>query len=641
MRTLVVEDSRSMRRLLELMLRERGHVVASFGDAEAATAAHREEPFDLLLLDWMLPGKSGLEFAADVRRMPNGDLPVIIVLTGKEGQAQLEAVLDAGANDYIAKPLEPELLRTRLVIAERTVEERVKRRAAEDANRRSERTFRSLTEAVPDGIVVRRSNRIVFANRAIAVALGREELTSIPYEELAHPADHDEIGRPLALVSVLGPDRPTPRERRYMRADGSVMIAEVVSLPIDFEGEPALLEVVRDLTMQRQIQARMQLADRMASVGTLAAGVAHELNNPLAFVQTNLQLIQEELDRLRPVMSPERIADLRTLADESYAGAVRMADIVRDLKTFARAEEDERHDSVDVQPVIESSMNMAYNQVRHRARLHRSFEPTPLVEINESRLGQVIVNLLLNAAEAIPEGRRERNDIHVRTYTDADGWAVIEVRDTGVGIAKETLARMYDPFYTTKTMGVGLGLSICHNIVTGAGGEIVVETELGQGTCFRLRFPPGRSRSEITAGSTQRKGRSAAPRARVLVVDDEPMVGRSLKRALKDHDVFVVTDGNEAIEKILGEHFDVVFCDLMMPEVGGADVYERVMAERPGAEERIVFMTGGAFTPRAREFIDRVPNPQISKPFDIEDLREIVRARLLVDQFEAGSGSGL
>jgi PAS domain S-box-containing protein len=638
MRTLVVEDSRSMRRLLELMLRERGHTAVSFANAEAAIAAHTEDPFDLLLLDWMLPGKSGLELAAEVRALPNGDFPVIIVLTGKEGQAQLEAVLDAGANDYIAKPLEPELLRTRLVIAERTVEERVKRRAAEEANKRSERTFRSLTEAVPDGIVVRRGNRIVYANVAIATALGRHDLTSVPYQELAHPGDHDEIGRPLTLVSALGPDRPTPRERRYMRADGSVMTAEVVALPIDFEGEPAVLEVVRDLTMQRQIQARIQLADRMASVGTLAAGVAHELNNPLAFVQTTLQLMQEELERLAPVMSPQRIADLRQLADESFAGAVRMADIVRDLKTFARAEEDDRHDSVDVLPVIESSMNMAYNQVRHRARLHRSFEPTPLVEINESRLGQVVVNLLLNAAEAMPEGRHERNDVYVRTYTAPDGWAVIEVADTGVGISKETQARMYDPFYTTKPMGVGLGLSICHNIVTGAGGEIAVESEMGVGTTFRLRFPPGRSRSEVTAASSQRKHPSAAPVARILVIDDEPMVGRSLKRALKDHDVVTVTDGAEAIEKILGGGFDIVFCDLMMPEIGGQDVYERVLAEQPEAAERIVFMTGGAFTPRAREFLDRVPNVQISKPFDIDSLRELVRARLLVDQFEAGSG---
>ena len=627
MRTLVVEDSRSMRRLLEMLLRERGHDVVAFERAEPAFDAHQTEPFDLMVLDWMLPGKTGLELARDVRSLAGGDNTVILVLTGHEGSEQLEAVLDAGANDYLTKPLEPDMLRTRLLIAERSVEEQQRRRKAEEALRRSERTFRSLTEAAPNGILVRRYDRLVYVNPAMGRALGfvvPDQALATPYPELVHPDDRQSIRH--STESVAPPESVVGQERRYLKQDGSMMVAEVVELPMSFDGKAAMLEVVHDLTERRQIQARAQLADRMASVGTLAAGVAHELNNPLAYVLSNLKLMQEEIEDLRPVMSPERLHAIGELVDESFEGATRMGDIVRDLKTFSRAD-DETKGSVKLVPVIESSINMAWNQVRHRARLHKRFSATPRVEVNESRIGQVIVNLLLNAAQAMPEGQADRNDVHVVTYTDAEGWAVIEVTDTGSGIPPETLARMYDPFFTTKANGTGLGLSICHNIVTSAGGEILVDTEVGRGTTFTLRLPPARRRTKPSTQTQARVSPGESIPTRVLVVDDEAMVGRSIKRALNGHNVTVVTNGERAVEVMMLEDFDVVLCDLMMPEVTGMDVYDRVRRERPGLEERIIFMTGGAFTPRGREFLDTVPNEQLEKPFDLGLVRELVQQR--------------
>ncbi len=627
MRTLVVEDSRSMRRLLEMMLMERGHEVQSFDRVEPGLRAHLDKPFDLFVLDWMLPGtKTGLDLAREVRRLPGGDSTVILVLTGHDGPEQLEAVLDAGANDYMTKPLDPDALRTRIRIAERSVLEHQRRRKAEEALRRSERTFRSLTEAAPTGILVRRNSRVLYANPSFASALGYSpsELAGAPYPALVLEDDRATIREELQSAPPV--ESSMGHERRFHRKDESVLVAEVVEMPTTFDGKSAVLEVVHDLTERRQIQARAQLADRMASVGTLAAGVAHELNNPLAYVLSNLRLMQEELDLLRPVMSPERLMSLRELADEAAEGAARMGTIVRDLKTFSRAD-DETRGPVELSPVIESSVNMAWNEVRHRARLHKRFGPTPKVEVNEARIGQVIVNLLLNAAQAIPEGQADRNEVHVVTSTDEDGWAQIHVTDTGAGMAESTVARMYDPFFTTKRGGTGLGLSICHNIVTSAGGEIRVQSELGAGSRFTIRLPPATRIKKSGSATFRQVGSADGHAARVLVVDDEAMVGRSLKRALRDHDVTVVTNGEQAVTMMLAEEFDVILCDLMMPEVTGMDVYERIRSERPGLEHRIVFMTGGAFTPRGREFLDTVGNDQLEKPFDLRVVRNLVRQK--------------
>jgi len=252
----------------------------------------------------------------------------------------------------------------------------------------------------------------------------------------------------------------------------------------------------------------------------------------------------------------------------------------------------------------------------------------PEVEANESRMGQVFLNLLVNAVEALPEGPVDRNRIWIRTFTDEAGRAVVEVSDDGPGIPAGDLPYIFDPFFSTKQGdGSGLGLPVCHNIVTTAGGEITVESVEGRGTTFRVVLPPA-SRSREVVHETPRPERTGtAPRARVLIVDDEPLVAKSIRRALRHHDVTVVHGGSEAVELLTGDDgasFDVVLCDIMMPEVTGMDVHDAVRERAPGREEIIVFMTGGAFTPRARAFLDSVPNRRIEKPFDVSVVRDIV-----------------
>jgi signal transduction histidine kinase len=383
---------------------------------------------------------------------------------------------------------------------------------------------------------------------------------------------------------------------------------------------------------QKKMQEQLLISDRMASVGTLAAGVAHEINNPLAAIVANLELMSRDLsavaarlhvtDRLREVF--DELSDARESAD-------RLRHIVRDLKIFSRATDEEHRGAVDVQRVLESSLRMAWNEIRHRARLIKEYSEVPPVEANESRLGQVFLNLIVNAAQAIREGDAENNLIRVVTRLDSAGRVVTEVHDSGSGIPQENLSRIFDAFFTTKPVGVGtgLGLSICHRIISGLGGTLEVASEVGKGSVFRVVLPPAKAAC-LPARQVSVPVPVRSRRGRVLVVDDEPMIATAIGRTLAfDHEVVVSADAADALERILGgERFDVVLCDLMMPQMTGMDLHSALSTHAPDQAERMVFLSGGAFTAAARAFLDEVPNQRLEKPFDTRQLSALVNERI-------------
>jgi CheY-like chemotaxis protein len=250
----------------------------------------------------------------------------------------------------------------------------------------------------------------------------------------------------------------------------------------------------------------------------------------------------------------------------------------------------------------------------------------PLVEVDDAQLGRVFVNLLVNAAHALPETGGARNEIGIVTSTDSSGRAVIEISDTGPGIPADVLGRVFEPFFTTKDVGVGagLGLSISRNIVLAMGGEIGVESQLGFGTTVRIVLPACARALEGAVPTIVEA--PTARRASVLVVDDEPAIGVALGRVLNEHDVTIATSVTDALQIIeAGTVFDVILSDLMMPERSGIDLYEELGRIAPSHVARIVFVTGGAFTPAAAEFLDRVPNDRVRKPFDADAIRALVR----------------
>jgi CheY-like chemotaxis protein len=291
--------------------------------------------------------------------------------------------------------------------------------------------------------------------------------------------------------------------------------------------------------------------------------------------------------------------------------------------------DDEHRRPVDVRPLIDSCLNVAWGEIRRRAQLVRDLEPVAAVLGDEGRLSQVFLNLILNAAQSIAGGRPEEHQVRVATRTLPDGRVAIEVRDTGAGIAPDHLPRIFDPFFTTKGpgSGTGLGLSICHAVVTAMGGTIEVESVPGHGSTFRVLLAP------IAPEVARHAGFPTPPppprRARVLVVDDEPLVGTVLRRTLLEHDVTVVESGRAAIDRISsGERYDVVLSDLLMPEISGMDLYREVTASWPDLAGRFVFLTGGAFTPAAREFLESEKVEWVEKPFDVAALRAAVARRV-------------
>jgi signal transduction histidine kinase len=425
---------------------------------------------------------------------------------------------------------------------------------------------------------------------------------------------------------------------------------------------PALERELREVKIraeQKKMREQLVISERMASAGTLAAGVAHEINNPLAVVAANLEFMTGSLARISA--DARRYEGQLTAndgavewSDEAGAGAgwvgwvqrriteaeeplrdareavVRIRDIVRDVKLFSRSQ-DEARGPVDVRNIIESSLRMAWNEIRHRAQLSKEYGDVPAVEANEGRLGQVILNLLVNAAQAIPEGNARQNRIRVTTKNAPGGRVVIEIADTGDGIPAANLERIFDPFFTTKPIGVGtgLGLAICHRIVSDLGGEMSVESEVGRGTMFRVVLPSSGVEAVAPISESGVSSRIVR-RGRILLIDDEPAVCRAIQRALaRHHDVVAMTSGRDAVTRVVGgERFDVIVSDLMMPEVTGMEIHDALTRQAPDQAARMVFLTGGAFTPSARQFLDSIPNPRIDKPFEMTNLLSIVAGLL-------------
>jgi CheY-like chemotaxis protein len=262
----------------------------------------------------------------------------------------------------------------------------------------------------------------------------------------------------------------------------------------------------------------------------------------------------------------------------------------------------------------------------------------PLVDANASRLGQVFLNLLVNAAHAIPEGRGDSATIRVRAYAEA-GNVIVEVADTGVGIPSHVIGRIFDPFFTTKPIGqgTGLGLPISHEIVRALGGSIDVESTPGSGTTFRVVLPA----SQRTPSTPERPVVEAVSsrRARVLVVDDEAAVGRSIQALLAPElDVTHVTRGREALAKIAaGERYDAVLCDMMMPEMSGIELFLELQRADPALAHHVVFLTGGAFTDQTRDFLASAEHPPLEKPFTESQLRAAIE-RLTSSARRASAG---
>ncbi|MCK5942482.1 MAG: PAS domain-containing protein, partial [Planctomycetes bacterium] len=409
---------------------------------------------------------------------------------------------------------------------------------------------------------------------------GRDPETYVPNLEEAidayHPDDRQMVQDYVAAAVEKHADFEF--EARVVQPGGDIRWVHSRGVPeVGQDGEVvSLFGVFRDITDARRLEESMRRSERMASIGTMAAGIAHEINNPLSYLLGNLQMLEEDLAELREAGDSEALREMRPMIEDSVAGALRIRKIIDGVRSFTRVEA-VKAVPVDVNDAVHAAVSFAEHEIKVRARTALDLQAAASVLVDETQLVQVLVNLLVNAAQALPEGAASEHCITVSTQDEGD-FVGIRVADTGPGVPAEIRPVIFDPFFTTKPVGTGtgLGLSICHTIAEQSGGSIELEPT-GAGACFHVRFPV--AAGEATAPDV------AAPAAPVveglpslLVVDDEPQVLTMIRRATqKMFRVETAESGREAIERFVsGRRYDLVLCDLMMPEVTGIDVVERL-----------------------------------------------------------------
>jgi signal transduction histidine kinase len=506
--------------------------------------------------------------------------------------------------------------------------------------RRADR-LRATFDHVDEGMLVvdLSTGSVIECNDAAA------RLLQVPHEELTDtapswlqlcPEGTARLGWGALLDELV--EGRTVRGRAILR-DGQEMNMELRATSRTLDGHTFAFVLCRDISADLARERARATQERLATVGSLAAGVAHEINNPLAYVIANVQYALDSIAQLpmpppvhgQPDSARDR-AQLKEALFEANEGARRVQRIVADLKTLAR-QGDDRVEPIDVEHTLNWAVGVTMAEIRHRARLVKNWKPLPPVRGDEARLGQVFVNVLLNAAQAIEPGNPHDNEIVVNTF-ERDGRVVVEVLDTGAGIPQENLTKIFDPFFTTKPRGIGtgLGLSICHEIIASMRGTLTAENRRERGAQFVVEIPAISAYQSATLA--QRHAKSSRPPLRtasILIIDDETLAAKALGRMLRDHRVEIADHAPSGLALALSKPYDVIFCDLMMPELSGMAVHAAIEREQPQVAARMVFITGGTFTEDARNFATHHGARCLFKPFDSALVKAQVERLLSVE----------
>ncbi len=630
-------------------------------DAEALTEVTQNAEWDLGLFDCTHASQGLME---TFRHSP---MPLLAVVDETEESIGLSAMAAGIVVDYVFKTrlerlgpqirrelaaarIRRELAAAKVLIDAKTAELVQKTQGAHQAEtdlKKEALRRQILMNASHDGIAIfNQDHQLVECNQRFAEMLGYDliEMTDLHTWDFEAVMSEEEIRAGFADLTQTY----AAFETRHRRKDGSIYDVEVSASGALVGDEPMVFTVSRDITEKKKLQATLAQSDRLASMGMLAAGVAHEINNPLAFVLYHLQTLSKDIPVLEQQMQQCRdelhsrlqldapklglenglsagfssldFEKINKRVREALEGTRRIQEIAGALSTFSRVER-RQLTPVDVHYTIECAANMAFNEIKYRARFVKDFGEIPKVPAGEGSLSQVFLNLLINAVHAIDEGRVDENEIRVKTRQEADD-VCIQVSDTGKGISPKNLERIFDPFFTTKSIGEGsgLGLTISRNIIAGYGGRIDVSSTEGEGTCFTIRIPirPNQAGQAVIDNSTPLVSTTGG---RILIIDDEVGILEALADTLDDHEVMTASSAKKGMA-LANSHrnFDLVLCDLMMPEMSGMSFHQWLSTAHPALAGRLVFITGGAFTPKARDYLSKVENLCIHKPFDLERL---------------------
>jgi PAS domain S-box-containing protein len=635
---LIVEDEPIVAKDLQQTLCEMGYdAFAIASSADDAIQRATERCPDLVLMDIRIKGaRDGIDTAQIFRQQFGVS---VIYLTAHADDATIQRAAKTAPYGYLLKPLKPAELRSAIEVA-------IFKQQLDKCARERERRFSVALNSVSDAVVtVDLAGKVTYLNSAAESLIGANADAAIGktadqvlqlMDQLPSGGDATPLDTALRLKQPVGAG---PASLRNLSTGSQHSIDERATPIVDAGQLVGAVMVFRDIGEKKRMQQQLELADRLASLGTMAAGTAHELNNPLTVVLTNAGILAEELEQLQADLrsssmrepSTKRFARMFDALGDTQAAASRMGRIVGDLRGFSRPVERESH-SIDVHHAIEWALRATAHEFHQRAQLRTHLEAAPLVFGDSSRLEQVLVNLLVNAAHSIPPGRAEENEVVIGLRTDSRGRAIIEIRDSGEGIRADVIKKIFEPFFTTKQAGAGtgLGLSICQGIVKSLGGDIGVVSEIGKGTTFTIVLPPAPQKSDGQPAPISTVTATAL-RGRILVIDDEKALLRAMQRILEDeeHEVVATESAVDALAMIeRGDQFDLILSDLMMPTMTGVDFYEALLVRKPALVESIVFVSGGAITAKVDAFLRSIPNLKMEKPFKAAELRDTVQRAL-------------
>ena len=620
MKILFVEDDRESRRSLQRLIERRGHEVTAVGSVEEAEEAMRSENFPFLILDWMLPGKSGLQFCRELRAQPGGDELFILLVTARQDTEDLEKALESGASDYLTKPLDLGLLNVRLGVAERQIRELIERNHARTALEESACAMSDILENTTDGFfAVDHEWKFTFVNSEAEKLLGRTRVALIGQQLWKEFPELTGSPFELNFRRVVG-------ERVPLEFEASDVAGKVWFEMHAYPSGTGMSVFFRDVSERKSSEEKRLTMSKLESLGTLAGGIAHDLNNILTVISGNIGLAQLE--------APGDAHSLLSHLSKAGQAAQHAARLSGQLLTFSKGGAPLKR-VTSISDLLQRATEFALYGSNLRAEID---VPSDLwqAQVDAGQIEQVINALVINAREAMPHGgiaRISAHNIEVEDKPDAllrpGRYVKIAIADHGSGIPEDLVTKIFDPYFTTKPTASGLGLAIGYSIVKKHGGLLHLENSSPDGSIFAFYLPAAEAEAEREVVHLMHPP-PQFDRPRVLIMDDEAAIRELTAQLLGTlgYQVAAVPDGTEAVklyERALrrGENFHAVILDATIRGgMGGVATIERLRNIDP--QVTAIICSGYSDEAALSEFLAYGFRGALPKPFTRRELADVL-----------------
>ncbi len=622
-KVLVVEDEEITALDIQSRLQELGYDVPETVNSgeEAISLAKKIKP-NLVLMDMHLKGKMDGAMAASTISVQE-HIPVVFLTAFNDEETFNRAKLSSPYG-YVTKPFETRDLQIAIELA-------LFKRSAELKIAIADQRYRSVMENALCGIILHDLNGIVIdINKEgekifgcpKAQIVGSSVMNFLPSSEQEYAAT---LIQKLTIKKAIGPN-----QAHIQQPSGNICDVEYTAVCIENENDSFIFSMLLDTTDQNKLRAQNLLSAKLATVGTLAAGIIHEINNPLTYILTNLNFIKDTMQEssFDDLSKPTFFTELKSIINDSVEGAEQINKIVQDIKGFARIDKAEVT-TVDLPKVLNAAINIVSAQFKNHAVVEKDFSADiPLVLLQGSKLQQVFMNIIINAAQSMDKNNFEKNIIRVKAYV-AENYICVEIGDTGVGIPSDILEKIFEPFFTTKPAGIGtgLGLSICSEIIHEMGGDIEVKSEVNKGTTFSIYLPI----NLITENASVSNESRVMTDKNILIIDDEPAFLSAMEYVFGKKNHITLIDSGRSAHSLLIENpdkFDIIICDFNMPDVNGEDLFLYLKRANPKLIERMIFVTGFPEEFKLENLGPHLMNPCLTKPFTKKQLIKAIHSIL-------------